>query len=324
MAVAIAAAAALGSVLSERRFYWAVIAVFVAFMGAFTSGEQVIKAFNRVLGTVVGILLGSLLAHAVGDSTWSVLVIVLALGIGVYVIRVSYALMVIGVTVMVSQLYVQLGEYSNHLLVLRLEETAIGAGVAVLAALLVFPVGTRAAARVAARDFYARLGDLLDGLSQRLDGRPANGLAPSAAARSLDHASQQLLVTARPLSRSPFQREDVAQILRLFELISHHARNVAADVQGPIALEPAVRAAAAGTLRSQRQLVTALEQHLQRVTAGDRPLAGALIDEVRRDGDLLPTAVCHEARPDELGFLRHVERLDETLAELGDNLSRQR
>ena len=137
-----AVASALGSILSERRFYWAVIAVFIAFVGANTSGEQVTKAVNRVLGTIVGILLGSLLAHAIGHSTWSLAVIVLALGFGVYFIRVSYALMVIGVTVMVSELYEQLGEFSNHLLLLRLEETAIGAVVAALAALLVFPVRT--------------------------------------------------------------------------------------------------------------------------------------------------------------------------------------
>ncbi|HXO85429.1 MAG TPA: FUSC family protein, partial [Gemmatimonadales bacterium] len=97
IAVAVAVASAFGSILSERRFYWAVIAVFVAFVGANTSGEQVTKAVNRVTGTIVGILLGSLLAHAIGHSTWSLAVIVLALGFGIYFIRVSYALMVIGV-----------------------------------------------------------------------------------------------------------------------------------------------------------------------------------------------------------------------------------
>ena len=94
--------------------------------------------------------------------------------------RASYALMVIGVTITVSQLYVQLGEYSNQLLVLRLEETAIGAAVAGLAALLVFPVRSRQAARIAAREYYARLGELLDGLAGRLSGaRPDAGAGDS-------------------------------------------------------------------------------------------------------------------------------------------------
>ncbi|MGI8712776.1 MAG: FUSC family protein [Solirubrobacteraceae bacterium] len=98
MTIAVAAAAAVGSILSERRFYWAVIAVFIAFIGANTTGEQLAKAAHRVVGTVVGILFGSMLAHAIGNSTWSVLVIVLALGLGVYLLRASYALMVIGVS----------------------------------------------------------------------------------------------------------------------------------------------------------------------------------------------------------------------------------
>ncbi|HXO85431.1 MAG TPA: hypothetical protein VN803_07890, partial [Gemmatimonadales bacterium] len=107
---------------------------------------------------------------------------------------------------MVSELYEQLGEFSDHLLLLRLEETTIGAVVAALAALLVFPVHTRRAAGVAARNYYARLGELLSGLVDRLDGRRAESSLTSAI-RGLDHANQQLLSTARPLSRSPFRRD---------------------------------------------------------------------------------------------------------------------
>ena len=60
MGIAVGAAIALGDLLSGRRFYWAVIAAFVTFMGANNSGEQVRKALFRVAGTVVGI--GSRLA----------------------------------------------------------------------------------------------------------------------------------------------------------------------------------------------------------------------------------------------------------------------
>ncbi|MGA2014945.1 MAG: hypothetical protein ABSH51_31065 [Solirubrobacteraceae bacterium] len=56
IAVAVAIASAAASILSERRVHWAVIAVFIAFMGATISGEQIAKAVNRVLGTIVGIL----------------------------------------------------------------------------------------------------------------------------------------------------------------------------------------------------------------------------------------------------------------------------
>ena len=69
MAVAVTAAIAIGDVLSPRRFYWAVIAAFVSFMAANNTAEQTRKAVLRVAGTVGGIFLGGLLAHAVGTHT---------------------------------------------------------------------------------------------------------------------------------------------------------------------------------------------------------------------------------------------------------------
>ena len=320
IAVAVAVASAFGSILSERRFYWAVIAVFVAFVGANTSGEQVAKAVNRVLGTVVGILLGSLLAHAVGHSTWSLAVIVLALGFGVYFIRVSYVLMVIGVTVMVSELYEQLGEFSNHLLLLRLEETTIGAVVAALAALLVFPVHTRQAARVAARDYYARLGELLSDLVEHLDTAGPAESSLTTATRGLDHANQQLLATARPLSRSPFRRDEVAHNLLLFQWAAHHARNVAAGVERHVFLPAPARTAAIDALNAQREMVLQLEQHRAGLASSSEAGAPALTDKLRQNDDMLPAALWGAAHSDEWFLLRHIARLGETLAELGDNL----
>ena len=315
LAVTVGLAAAAGSLLSERRFYWAVLAVFVAYMGTNTSGEQVIKAGHRVIGTVVGILIGSLLAHAVGASSWSILVIVLALGVGIYFMRASYPLMVVGITICVSQLYVQLGEFSNQLLELRLEETAIGAGVAAVAALVVFPSRTRSVARVAAGNYYAQLGEMLDRLSDELDPAAANGhdqVPLSTLSRGLDNAAHQLRSAAQPLTITPFRRDEIQHNVGLFAQASHHARNVAADVQRDLELGPRVREAAAASLRTQRALVGTL-QH-------ERP---AQSDDLRRQGDLLGVSLDHLGRHDERRLLRHIARLDETLAELGDNLSRR-
>ena len=67
-----------------------------------------------------------MIAQAVGHHTyWSIAVILVALFFGLYLMRINYAFMVVGITVMVSQLYVQLGEFSNSLLLVRLEETGV-------------------------------------------------------------------------------------------------------------------------------------------------------------------------------------------------------
>jgi uncharacterized membrane protein YccC len=298
-------------------------------MGTNTSGEQVIKAAHRVIGTVVGILIGSLLAQAVGASTWSILVIVLALGVGVYFVRASYPLMVVGITICVSQLYVQLGEFSNHLLELRLEETAIGAGVAALASLVVFPARTLTVARVATSNYYAQLGGLLDRLSTDIDDGPGDGdaIPLSTLSRGLDSAAHQLRTAAMPLAFTPFRRDEMQHNLALFSQASYHARNVAADVQRELQLGPSVRAAAATSLRTQRRLVGSLQERAGRLAHpnGDLAAAGAaeadLSDVLRREGDLLGVTLDGQGCRDERRLLRHIDRLDETLAELGDNLA---
>ncbi len=169
MGIAVGGAIIAGDALSGRRFYWAVIAAFITFMGANTAGEQLRKSVFRVAGTVVGVIAGSVLAHLVGDRVWlQITVVLVSLFLGLYLFRVNYAFMTIGITVMVSQLYVELDEFSNNLLILRLGETAVGAGVAILTVLLVLPLHVGRVARVAARQQLEALADLSDRCLDRL------------------------------------------------------------------------------------------------------------------------------------------------------------
>ena len=240
MGVAVGAAIALGDVLSGRRFYWAVIAAFVTFMGTNNSGEQVRKACYRVAGTVVGIAAGSLLVTAVGHHTyWSITVILASLFFGLYLIRISYAFMVIGITVMVSQLYLQLSEFSNSLLLLRLEETALGAAVAIVVVMLALPLRTRRVLLVAARDQVQAVGRLAGHASDHLLGEDHDpGATMRSDARAVDAAYHALTATAQPLRRnlSGGIDEDISQTLRLASAARHYSRNLVADAEmaGPL------------------------------------------------------------------------------------------
>ncbi|SNQ48817.1 conserved membrane hypothetical protein [Frankia canadensis] len=243
VAVAVAGAIALGDLLSGQRYYWAVIAAFITFMGANTSGEQIRKALYRVGGTLVGILIGSVLAHAVGhDAALSITVILVALFLGFYLMRINYAFMVVGITVMVSQLYVQLDEFSNSLLRLRLEETAIGAGVAIAVVLLVFPLRTQWVLRVALRGYVRSVAVLVEHASGRLIGDPACGdTALRADARAVDAAYQSLVATAAPMRRGPLGGLDerVTELMRLVTASRAYSRNLVHDVEkaGPLDLD---------------------------------------------------------------------------------------
>jgi uncharacterized membrane protein YgaE (UPF0421/DUF939 family) len=235
MGIAVAGAIIAGDALSGRRFYWAVIAAFITFMGANTAGEQMRKGVFRVLGTVVGVLAGALLAHLVGDVVWlQVVVVLVSLFLGLYLFRVNYAFMVVGITVMVSQLYVELDEFSNSLLLLRLAETSVGAGVAILTVLLVLPLHVGRVARVAARQQVEALADLADRCLDRLaDPASAIGsdLALRAAARRVDVAYQALAATVRPMRTPLFGRlaERITGFMATAVAARHYASNLLLD-----------------------------------------------------------------------------------------------
>jgi Fusaric acid resistance protein-like len=84
--------------------------------------------------------------------------------LGFYLNRVSYAMMIFFITIVVGQMYSVLHEFQPGLLTLRLEETAIGGAIGVAVALLV---------AVAAEDLARGCEDLAD-----LSGRLAAGDAP--------------------------------------------------------------------------------------------------------------------------------------------------
>ncbi len=231
--VAAGVAIALGDLISPDRFYWAVLAAFITFMGAHNAGEQIRKAVFRVAGTVIGIGVGSLLVSAVGHHTvWSITVILVSFFLGLYLFRISYAFLAVAVTVTVSQLYQQLGEFTNSLLVVRLEETALGAAVAIIVVMFVFPLHTRQVLRVALREHVDAVGRLVDDASARLAGRE-DGIDSTlrSDARAIDAAYQTVVATAQPVRRTVWGSadEDTLRALRLTSASRNYSRNLVVD-----------------------------------------------------------------------------------------------
>ncbi len=163
LGIALGAATALGDLLSGQRFYWAVIGAFVVFQGTSNTEEQIGKALSRIAGTLAGIVVGSGLVDLIGPhaAAWTIVAILASVLLGLYLQRADYAFLVIAITVTVSQLYVEIGDFSNSLLLARLEETAIGAAVAAVVVLAVLPLHASRVARVALRDYLAAMASLL-------------------------------------------------------------------------------------------------------------------------------------------------------------------
>ncbi len=174
-ASAAAAALVLGEAVSGDRWYWAVAASWWIFVNTASRGETLVRGFRRVLGTATGVAAGFALAAPLHGAAAPSAVLVAACVFGIfYSAPVSYSWMTFFVTVMAGTLYGLLGVLSPALLVLRLEETLVGAGAAALAVLLVLPVTTHAAtdawvrcALHAVRDFAAWTARHLDGPGAR-------------------------------------------------------------------------------------------------------------------------------------------------------------
>lgn len=232
-----------GRELSETRYYWAVIAAFIAFGGTATRAETSIKAGNRVLGTVLGLGVGVGLVHLTdGHTIWALVVIVVSMACGFYVVNVSYAGMIFFVTVMVAQLYSQLHEFTTGLLVLRLGETAIGAAIGIAVAVVVLPTGTRDTVDVARQRYFSALAALLRVAAGRFGGHAAGASVTGdldALTRAVDLRLQQLALVARPLTRSvarPLVRGDNPHTVRhrlvLYAALTRQGRALALEARG--------------------------------------------------------------------------------------------
>jgi len=200
VAVAASLAIVIGETVSPARWYWAVIAAFVVFAGTKSWGETLSKGWQRLLGTALGVPCGVLVATLVsGNSAASLVLIFVCLFCAFYFMNVTYGLMTFWITTMLALLYGLLGEFTFRLLLLRIEETAIGAVIGTTVAILVLPVNTRASIRNDAHTFFTTLSELIEASVASLFGDNA-AASPTETARQLDRDLQQFRTTAKPMT----------------------------------------------------------------------------------------------------------------------------
>lgn len=219
--VATLIAVALGRLVSPTQVTWAVLAVFIVFLGPGTRGETAVKALHRVLGTLAGIIVAVPVAFLVGGNPVVVALLALvACAIGHYLAPRSYAYMMFCITVVVLQIYDMMHEFSLELLGLRLAETSLGAVIALAVASLLLPVGTRETAARASARFFEAAAAVLDAVADRFgperahtrDENPDPDVAteprPGAASlhlliRQADEHGRRVNVAAGPLLMAP-------------------------------------------------------------------------------------------------------------------------
>ena len=234
--VTIAAALAMagGMALSPQRWFWAVITVYVVFLNVRSRGETIYKGVQRLGGTLLGIASGLLIATAFsGDGTLETITLLLSIFGMYYTFLSSYTLGIFFVTVMLGLLYGMLGAPLETVLVLRFEETAIGAAAAVIVAAFVLPDSTHAQVRRSGQSVFAALAAVLNATARAFDGDPE--AVPTVTMRQVDRAVADLKLALAPLTatrlliRRPALERPVSALLDCV----HWARIVAAEAYAP-------------------------------------------------------------------------------------------
>jgi uncharacterized membrane protein YccC len=299
-----------GELVSHQRWYWAVLTVFVVFIGASSAGATFVKGVRRLGGTLIGIVGGVLLALLVGGNTAATLSLILVCVFGmVYTARVSQVVMAFFVTSMLGLLYSLLGTFSLEVLWIRVAETAVGAAAGILAAVVIVPVRTRS---VMLDDISAVLDELAEFLEHTRDllaGEENVNIIELS--RDLDRAVEQVRTTIEPLTHPvnlrSARRDYGWHVLTTLETIAFRARHVAARAQpGQLAGENADR------LRQfTGRLLANIDVLRKALDAPGGPTPGTL---VRDDGTPVSDRVEQAETRAVLSSLSH---LDEALVSLG-------
>ncbi len=266
VAVAAALAIVVGEIVSPSHWYWAAIAAFVIFAGTNSWAETLDKGWQRLLGTVLGVPSGVLVATLVsGNTVASLVMIFVCLFCAFYFMKVTYSLMTFWISTMLALMYGLLGEFTFSLLLLRIEETAIGAVIGIAAAMLVLPINTRTRIRNDARTFFRTLSDLVqDSVASLLGGETSASLTETA--RQLGRDLDQFRTTAKPLSAGiagMAGRRTMRHGLRMLTACDRYARILVRSSETPIDAPPDLADAICSTATQIRRnidvLITALE-----------------------------------------------------------------
>jgi uncharacterized membrane protein YccC len=207
-------------------------------------------------------------------------------------------------------LYGLIGQFSVQTLLLRVEETAVGAALGVLAGYLILPKGTREAFDEALDDVVDAVDAVLAASIDRISGRPA-AAEPVELARNMDAALDVLRARTKPLDNPLPRRRGRTSYQRAVAVLTgvdHYARSLARvsstvrDTGWAATLEPA-----ADQVRAN---LDALRQLLLHRTPGRIDSAEVAVDAAEARAARTQDA---QQRADALSVARVLRRIDQVV-----------
>ncbi|WP_420041516.1 FUSC family protein [Gordonia sp. MP11Mi] len=219
VAVATTLATAVGEAISASRWYWAVLTAFLVFIGTTTRGAVLTRAYRRVLGTTLGVIVGFAVTWiADGNPTVLALCCVVCVFFVIYLGPLNYAVLAFFITLLIASMYGLLGVLNRQVLEWRVEETAAGAAVGVAAAFLIFSTSSTPPLVAAISSYFDVLDHLLRRTGQALTGTgDAAPVVSAALALDAEHNDLQSFVSLMRVSltdrgRGPLRQAAMALI----------------------------------------------------------------------------------------------------------------
>ncbi|MEU6284867.1 FUSC family protein [Streptomyces sp. NPDC047028] len=305
-----------GELLSTQRWYWAVLTCWIVFINTSSTGEILVKGYRRLLGTVLGVVAGIGLAGLVGHHTWTAFGLALLFVFAMfYSAPLSYTLMSFFVTAMLGLLYTLLNSYSASVLLLRVEETALGATCGVIAAAVVLPVRTDRRTDELLVAVLDRLADVTRAAVDQLSGDAPGELVDKA--RALDQALADLRAATQPLTHpiTPLRsrRDNARYIVALLETCAYHGRSLAATAEllpthPSMAADPRLRGAGDRIVHN----IETIAAHVSDPGSAARMQTGSSIASMLEPGTLRTPRYGRVTDR----VLRHLQRLDEAVSGL--------
>lgn len=279
-------AAGVGEMISASRWYWAVMTAFVIFIGGNTRSSIFTRAYRRVAGTAIGIVLGVGVVTLAGSNNAVLIAICIVAVFGMrYFGTLSYLYQAIFTTMMLVALYRLLGVLGGSILEVRLIETISGAVIGVLCAYLIFSATSRPALLTKVDAYFDALDALLSAIAAGQQRDPERVMSLLGA---LDDAQSAVDKTVSAMSaalavRGPHQGSDAVH--DMFTASRAAARLVQAVVgeQTPQADEKV----------AEKALGQAVEEVRQTARAAQRILHGEHVDGTADSSGALPLIVDH-------------------------------
>ncbi|MCM3718179.1 FUSC family protein [Fictibacillus phosphorivorans] len=148
-----------GGIFSPTQPYWVLLTAFIVLLGTESIGRIYTKGYQRSLGTIIGAVIGFLMAKLLsGHPVIEVILLFAVIFLAFYLLTVSYMMMSLFITMLIAFMYdILLGGITFELIGSRVLDTIAGASIALVVSTVVFPKKTKQKVAETIQDFFEEL-----------------------------------------------------------------------------------------------------------------------------------------------------------------------